>query len=114
MAIITGNLEKSAKLILDKANLRQFFDYLSCDDGKSQRKEIVQRAIDEANTQNYQFEKVIVIGDTTYDIEAGKYVNAFTVGVSTGSDNMNKLKESNPDLLLSSLTQYKSILDLLK
>ena len=66
----------------------------------------------EANAQNYQFEKVIVIGDTTYNIEAGKFVNAFTIGVSTGSDNMNKLKESNPYLLLSSLTQYKGILDM--
>lgn len=114
VAAITGNLEEPARLILDRAGLTQFFDYLTFDDGKSERKQIVQRAVDEAKQRRYDFNKIVVIGDTTYDIEAGKYVKAFTVGVGTGSDDLNKLKMQNPDILLPNLTQYRRILETIK
>lgn len=113
-AIVTGNLEEPAKLILDKAGLTQFFDYVSCDDGKSKRTQIVQRAVDEAKHRSYVFNKIIVIGDTTKDVEAGKYVGAFTVGVATGSADLDELKTQNPDLLLPNLTHYRLILEAVK
>lgn len=114
VAAITGNLEEPARLILDRAGLTQFFKYLVFDDGKSERKQIVRRAVDEAKRRGYNFNKIVVIGDTTYDIEAGKYVKAFTVGVGTGSDDLNKLKMQNPAILLHDLTQYRRILQAIK
>jgi phosphoglycolate phosphatase-like HAD superfamily hydrolase len=114
VSAITGNLEEPARLILDRAGLTHFFDYLIFDDGKSERKQIVQRAVDEAKQRMYDFNKIVVIGDTTYDIEAGKHVKAFTVGVGSGSDDLEKLWAKNPDFLLPDLTYYKRILEALK
>lgn len=85
---VTGNLKVPAELILEKAGLMDFFNIFSYADGAKTREQIIQHAIDEARKQRYRFNKVIVIGDTTYDIKAGKYVNAFTVAVATGSDSV--------------------------
>jgi len=114
VAAITGNLEGPARQILSGAGLAQFFDYLVCDDGSGERKRIVTRAIGEAKRRGYDINKVIVIGDTTHDITAGKSVAAITVGVGTGTVDLSGLREENPDILLPDLTQYAKIFEALK
>ena len=111
---ITGNLKEPAKLILEKSDLRRFFSILSYDDGTKTREQILQHAIDEAKRQKYKFGRVVIVGDTTKDIEAGKYVNAFTVAVATGSDSLLTLKEKNPDIVLQTLRKYQHILEAIK
>lgn len=107
--IVTGNLEEIAKLILHKSSLIKSFSALNCDDGKSSRIQILKRAINSAKRRKYKFKKIIVIGDTTKDIEAGKYVKALTVAVATGSDSIKKLKKLKPDIMLKSLKDYRLI-----
>ena len=114
LGAVSGNLRLPAELILEKASLMNFFNILSFDDGTKTRERIVQHAIDEARRQKYKFGRVVVVGDTTKDVEAGKYVNAFTVSVATGSDSLLALKEKNPDIALSTLKDYKLILEAIR
>ena len=65
-------MEGIARLILEKSGLSKYFDVSSFDDGLSTRAQIVQRAIERAKSMKYDFGKIIVIGDTAYDIEAAK------------------------------------------
>jgi len=70
----------------------------------------------------YDFKKIIVIGDTIYDVKAGKALKekyattgqyqVYTVAVSTGFHGMGKLKAEKPDLALPNLSQYRKILSL--
>ena len=110
IAVVTGNLEGPARLILERSGLRHFFDFVSCDDGESSRKQIVQRALTMAQ-ERYAVQRVIVIGDTMHDVEAGKSIHAFTVGVATGNERVDTLKATNPDLVLESLREYEKIVD---
>lgn len=114
LGVVTGNLEEPARLILERAGLNGFFSILSCDDGKSERKDIVKRAIDAAKTQNYHFGRVIIVGDTTKDIDAGRYANAFTVAVATGTDSYEKLQASAPDIILPTLKDYRRVFEMLR
>jgi len=114
LGVVTGNLEGPARLILERAGLKDFFSILSCDDGRSERKQIVQNAIHSAKKRKYNFNRAIVIGDTTRDIDAGKHVNAFTVAVATGTDSFAKLQDSNPDIVLLTLRHYKRIFTALR
>lgn len=114
--VVTGNLKEPAEFILNKSSLINFFSILSCDDGNSTRTQIFQRAIDEARNRRYDFDRVIVIGDTTKDIEAGKYAGAFTVAVATGSDSIEKLqgkiktlKYEGSSIVVPNLRNYQSI-----
>lgn len=107
--IVTGNLKDTAELILRKSKLFHFFRVMAYDDNKKSRKQIVKDAVSRAK-RKFDFEKVVVIGDTIHDIEAGKSVNAVTIAVATGSDTLKKLKGKNPDFALSNLKNYKKII----
>lgn len=113
MGIVTGNVEQSARLILEKARLINFFQVIGCDYGFNDRKDVVQYAINEAQHKGYAFDNVVVIGDTTRDILAGKAHCALTVGVATGAQTKEQIAESKPDVLLSSLKEYDKILKLI-
>jgi beta-phosphoglucomutase-like phosphatase (HAD superfamily) len=107
--VITGNTKEHAELILKRAGLKFFFDYISYADGKSSRAKIVKNAVNMAVKKGYKFKNVIVIDDTHYGIRAGKCVHAFVIAVATGSESFNFLKKEKPDLLLNDLTQFKRI-----
>ncbi len=110
LGVISGNSEQPAGLILEKSRLLKFFPIQSFDDGKSNRKQILQRAINKAKNLGCDFKKIIVIGDTLFDIEAGKSVKAFTVGVATGSCKLADLKKT-ADIAVASLKDYRLILN---
>lgn len=110
LGAVTGNLKAPADVILEKAGIINFFKIFSYSDGTKTREQIVQHVIDEAIKQKYNFNKVIVIGDTIHDVEAGKYLNAFTVAVATGSDSLKKLEEAKPDIAVPTLVNYQLIL----
>ena len=115
LAVVTGNMEKPARLLLESSGLMERFAYFKCDDGSKgrTREQIVQSAIDEARSRNYEFDRVVVVGDTAHDITAGKAVEAFTVGVATGSYDLERLGSESPDIVIPDLTHYRRILDML-
>ncbi len=53
---------------------------------------------------------VYMVGDTIYDIEAGKKANAKTVAVLTGTHSINMLKKSKPDYILKSAADLSKII----
>ena len=108
--VVTGNLKETAEVILNKSGLDGFFSFVCCDDGKKSRKQIIKEAVKKAKSRNYDFKKVIVIGDTIHDIAAGKHANAFTVGVATGSDTLSRLRKAKPDVAVNNLKNFMVIL----
>jgi HAD superfamily hydrolase (TIGR01549 family) len=110
IGVISGNMEIIAKMMLEKSGLSKYFSLASFDDGISTRAQIVQRAISKARAMKYDFEKVVVIGDTLHDIEAAKKSGAFAVGVATGSCTIQQLSKT-ADLVLESMKDYKRILE---
>ena len=56
---------------------------------------------------------IVVIGDTLWDIRAGKHLGARTVGVATGSYSIEDFKAASPDFIFSDLSDLKSFLNLL-
>lgn len=116
LGIVTGNLKTPAELILKKSGLKDSFPIVSCDDGNSDRKEIVQRAIEEARSKGYRYNKVVVIGDTTHDLEAGKAVNALVVLAATGTvkrkaleQRVSELDYKHSSIVVPTLSHYKKI-----
>jgi len=115
--IVTGNLKQNAELILQKAKLLSYFDFIATDDGTKVRWEIVRDAIEIARKKGYVWNKVVVIGDTMSDIEAawrcaketGEIIIA--VAVATGTCTFAELKDA--DLRLNGFDK-KSVLLLKK
>jgi phosphoglycolate phosphatase len=105
IGVVTGNSEKIGKVILKKSGLYENFILYSY--GKAnKRAHIVRKAIAMAKGKKIKFEKVIVIGDSPFDVKAGKENKAFTVAVSTGRHSFNELKKEKPEVLLRSLENF--------
>ena len=126
LGAFTGNLKEPGELILEKTDLKDFFSIMSYADGKKEKEQIVQHAIEQAERKKYDFNRVVIIGDTIYDMKAGndlkeKYLERykiFVVGVATSSNDPNTLEqriyalqEKNPDIVVPSLKYYQRILE---
>ena len=112
LGVVSGNSEMVGKFILESTHLIPFFSIFSYGDGIDNRGEILKNAINQANETDYEFNRIIVIGDSPSDIKAGKSVGAFTVGVTIGYYDGNGLKDT--DLVVKTLVEYKKILEALK
>lgn len=53
---------------------------------------------------------VYLIGDTTRDVEAGKVEGVVTIAVTTGSASKEELIKSDPDYIISNLSEIRHIL----
>ena len=101
--IITGNIKKNAELILKKAHLS--FEFMATDDGKKVRWEILMDAIEKGKKLGSG--RIIVVGDTTSDIEAVRECSRKTgerivsIAVATGTCTLSQLKAA--DLVLPSM-----------
>ena len=61
------------------------------------------------NKFNCPPEKTLMVGDSAIDIETGKHAGVITCGVTYGLGNLHSLTNSNPDFLIDSLSQLKSL-----
>ena len=61
------------------------------------------------NKFNCPPEKTLMVGDSAIDIETGKHAGVITCGVTYGLGNLHSLTNSNPDYLIDSLSQLRSL-----
>lgn len=109
-AIITGNSSEIGHTLLEATGLLGHFDVRIYADGIDDRSELVRIAIGKVREKGINFEKLIVIGDTPHDVEAGKKFDAVTVAVETGGHDTKTLESSGADIVLKDMSDYKKIL----
>ena len=51
------------------------------------------------------------VGDTSGDVEAGKFANVKTIGISWGFQHKKVLSKSNPDFLIDNIIKIKNIIN---
>lgn len=102
LGLQTGNLREAAFLKLTPGGLHSYFHFggFGCD--SPQRAEIVAKAVQRAELHcgcsRSEFD-TFVIGDTPYDIIAGKTNGCVTIAVATGCYTATELAEAAPDFL---------------
>lgn len=117
MGVATGNYEEAAWLKLEKGNLKPFFEFGGFGSDASDRTALTARAIKRAEhkfRRTFDADKTFVIGDTIFDIRAGKNLGVKTVAVATGHTPKAMLSELRPDWLLDNLQDLNLFLDLLE
>jgi pyrophosphatase PpaX len=118
LGIVTGNTKVKGEIILSKANLINLFDVFSYAEGTKPRYKIVETAIKMAKEKGLEFDNIIVIGDTPFDVISGKKAESetkiFTVGVATGTFKREELENESPDLVIDSMKEYVKIVELVQ
>ena len=61
------------------------------------------------NEFNLNESEVYYVGDTSGDIEAGKFANVKTIGISWGFQDKNKLSDSKPDFLIDNILEIRKL-----
>ncbi|MCA1658802.1 MAG: HAD hydrolase-like protein, partial [Verrucomicrobiaceae bacterium] len=112
LGLLTGNLERGARLKLEHYGLWHFFLFGAFADDHHDRNELgsfaLSRAIEKTGL-NFAGSQVDVIGDTGHDVACGKAFGARTIAVATGSWSREQLAEYRPDFLFDDLSNVDEV-----
>lgn len=104
--LLTGNLERGAKIKLSHFDLWQYFAFGAYADDSEIRDELGPHALRRAAEHHrlpFTPDRVLVIGDTPHDIACGRAIGAKTVAVATGKFSADALRPFRPDVVLDQL-----------
>jgi phosphoglycolate phosphatase-like HAD superfamily hydrolase len=113
LGLLTGNIERGAKLKLQRYQLWDFFEFGAFADDHQDRNQLGKFARARAQeTHGHEFDaaQIDVIGDTGHDIACGKAFGARTVAVATGSWPRQKLSAFEPDFLFDDLSNVDEVI----
>lgn len=113
LALLTGNLERGAKLKLEHYNLWHFFEFGAFADDHHDRNELGAFARQRARKKHgHDFDSadIDVIGDTGHDVACGKAFGARTIAVATGGWKPERLRESAPDFFFDDFSDVDRVI----
>ena len=112
LGLLTGNLERGARLKLRHYDLWHFFPFGAFADDHHDRNALgpcaLSRAVAHASFE-FRPEQVDVVGDTGHDVACGKAFGARTIAVATGSWPRERLAEHAPDFLFDDLANVDEV-----
>ena len=96
LGLVTGNIRECARLKLGSVGLEGYFGFGGFGDEHADRAEILRSALAEAAGMGIEGEEggVWLVGDTPYDVAAGKAVGLPVLGVATGKYGEEALRAS--------------------
>ncbi|GAB5046914.1 HAD family hydrolase [Thermodesulfovibrio sp. TK110] len=116
MGLLTGNLEKGARIKLDPFGLNSFFPTGAFGSDHEDRNQLLPIAVKRFLRifNNYlDFHHCIVIGDTPRDVACAKPYGARVIAVATGPYSVEKLQDTEADIVVETLAEINKILPLL-
>ena len=102
MGLGTGNLEAGARIKLSPSGFNGYFHFGGFGSDSFHRDLILKQAVRRAARYaggRIRPQDVFVIGDTPFDVSAGRKAGYQTVAVGTGFSSLAELKRSRPDHL---------------
>ena len=112
LGLLTGNLERGARLKLEHYDLWRFFAFGAFADDHHDRNALgpcaLARAVAHAG-HDFAPGEIDVVGDTGHDIACGKAFGARTIAVATGSWSRERLAEYQPDFLFDDLANVDEV-----
>jgi pyrophosphatase PpaX len=110
LAIVTSSITEMVVPFLKAKNLHS---YLNCVLGRTevpQLKPLPDPLLKCMEILNVEPRESVYVGDSAVDIQAGKAAGAWTVGVLTGTSDLNRLKAQGPDVILDSVGDLLTVL----
>jgi len=112
----TGNLERGARIKLERAGLNGYFAFGGYGSDSEDRPTLIRRAIERGARhagRAFRGDEVWVIGDTSHDVQAARAVGAVAVTVATGTVADADLRACGADHHFSDFSDPERLLALL-
>lgn len=115
LALLTGNVEKGARLKLSHFDLEPYFDFsVSCFGSDSEdRYELPALALERARralAPGISGDQLVIVGDSEHDVLCGRSIGARSVAVSTGWTTAEELQSLNPSAHLDNLADSVQVI----
>lgn len=113
LALLTGNLERGAKIKLTHYGLWSYFEFGAYADDSFDRNRLGPFAQARAHKRHgvaFPPERTFVLGDTPHDIECGRAIGARTVAIATGGHTREQLAVHQPDFLFEDVADVPAVL----
>lgn len=110
----TGNMEKGARIKLEPSGFNAYFLFGGYGSDAFHRHALLRKAVARAKKlakHPFTHDDVYVIGDTPFDVSAGKKAGFKTIAVGTGYSEWNELVASKPDHLAKDFRDLKKWLN---
>ncbi|MEK7232652.1 MAG: HAD hydrolase-like protein [Elusimicrobiota bacterium] len=107
----TGNMEKGARIKLEPSGFNAYFLFGGYGSDAFHRHALLRKAVIRAKKfahTSFTAKDVYVIGDTPFDVIAGKRAGFKTIGVGTGYSTWKELRASKPDHLAKDFRNIKT------
>ena len=114
LALLTGNIRSMAFWKLQAVQLEPHFSFgaFGSDDGERRNlPPIAVRRAKEHTGRTFVGSDVVIIGDTQHDIQCGRGIGAFSVGVCTGSYSRDDLAPHRPNALFDTLQDADAFIE---
>jgi phosphoglycolate phosphatase len=116
LALLTGNYRQAAEIKLTYFELWEFFEWGAFSDDAADRNALVPVARQRAEIYDVPAEalaRVIVIGDTPFDVECARVAGAQSIAVATGGHSVEELRAAGADIVLADLSETEQVMALL-
>lgn len=113
LGLVTGNVERGARLKLERFDLWRRFPVGAFGSDDPDRDRLPQIAIDRARRltgRPFTGADAVVIGDSPADVRCARAVGAMAVAVASGLPTREELAACEPDVLLDSLEDWPELL----
>jgi len=117
MGLLTGNIEKGARIKLEAFSLNSYFPSGAFGSDHEDRRfllPIALRRFSKIFKTEISFNQCIIIGDTPRDVECAKPYGAKVIAVATGPYSEEELIKTEADLVVRDLTMIIKNINFLK
>lgn len=116
MGLLTGNLEKGARIKLEPFALNSYFPFGAFGSDHENRNNLLPIAVERYEKffkKTIKFSDCIVIGDTPRDVACAKPYGAKVIAVATGPFTKGELQNTEADVVVESLSEIDRIQQIL-
>jgi phosphoglycolate phosphatase len=114
LALLTGNIERGARLKLADTGLNDSFPFGAFGSDSADRNELPPIAMQRASAHaglDVTGSDVVIIGDSIYDVRCGVPHGATTIAVASGKTPAEKLRAENPTYFFDSAEDLEAIVN---
>ena len=117
LGLLTGNFAEGARIKLEYFDLWKYFPCGAFGDDAADRNALVPIAVARAKASgiaDVAFERVMVVGDTPFDVACALAVGAVPIGVATGGFTVDQLRDSGAGIVFKDLSDTEAFLELIE
>lgn len=104
LGLLTGNIERGARLKLEPAGLNHYFPFGAFGDDSADRYHLPAIAVARARERtgrDFHGPSVVIVGDSVHDVACGRSLGARAIAVATGPTPAEKLQAERPHALFA-------------